>query len=629
MHRTLRLAARYILCFCAWYTAVAAASVDVDEVHVIDRAIRSPVADASSTNTQTRPVMLPDVWNAQALQGRWRYTLQIHIDRVPIEAWGIYVPRAGNRFRITLNGRFVAQVGAFGESAVDHAQRPHFFPLPDGLLRSGQNLLEFELEGERGRYAGLSKVHVGPDRLVRRTHAIRHAVQVGGLAVVAGVCVTFGVMALALFAKLRQWGDAFFALACFFCAVRVSYVLVERVPVDFRVWQGFVDLCYAGLVSTVVLFCARTLDMRVRLWTRLTITFSLISLVLVPWHAFAQRSDVRQVWLLLMLVFVTAASIAIIHRWWRVRSAVAALLASAAAAGLAMGAHDHWIVFYTRDGYGSFALARFALVAFIFAMGWIIVDRVVTRVREERAMREAMTVELEQRKRALAIEFEIASRLAAERAKNAERERLVQDLHDGMGLQLNSLLGLVERGQARPDELQSEVRNSIEQLRTLVDGSQTFDGSLAELFGHIRYRVEARLRRQGVVLHWHSDDLPADRTVRPAAAISLQYLVFELCTNVIKHANAQRVKLAVGIARTVPDGNGLLWLSFEDDGNPPPEGNAPLHPGTGMRSLHRRVEDLQGAHDVVRNDRGWRHHMTFPLQNLLEDAASQEDHRIG
>jgi signal transduction histidine kinase len=628
MRRALRIAKWLTLSVGAWCACMALAANGADDVHVIDRALRAPMLGSSEAQAEARAVVLPDVWNAQQLQGRWKYTLPLELAQTPREPWGIYVPRAGNRFRIALNGRPVAQIGRFGDEAVDHAQRPHFVPVPDGLLNAGQNRLEFEVEGERGRYAGLSKVHVGPDRIVRRTHAVRQAVQVGGLAVVAGLCVTFGVLALALFAKLRQRSDAYFALACFFCAVRVSYVLVERVPVDYRVWQGFVDLCYAGLVSTIVLFCARTLDMNARTWRLLTVAFASISLLLVPWHALAQRSDLRQVWLMLMLLFVTAASLAIIHRWWRVRSTVAALLASAAATGLAMGAHDHWIVFYTRDGYGSFALARFGLVAFIVAMGWIIVDRVVTRVREERAMRDALAAELEQRKRTLAIEFEIASRLAAERAKHSERERLVQDLHDGMGLQLNSLLGLVERGQARPDELQSEVRNSIEQLRTLVEGSQAFDGSLAELFGHIRYRVEARLRRQGIVLHWHSDGL-SDKSVRPAAAISLQHLVFELCTNVIKHADARQVTVKVGLSHPADAEMARLELDFLDDGRGPPVGVMTAGAGSGLRSLHRRVAELQGMHEVVRDAGGWRHHMFFPLPNLLDDAPSHQDHRIG
>lgn len=611
-----RLVTTALLCMCAWL----AQADEVTSSLVLDRAVMTPVFSGRGAGVDVPvEVRLPDAWNKKQQQGLWNYQLQIDLAAVPRDTWAVYIPRAGNRFRLVINGRSIAQMGTFGDPSSDFAQRPHFVSLPAGLLTAGVNRIDITIEGEKARYAGLSRVHIGPDRELRPVFGLRHNVQLGGSLMVVAVCGVFGLLALALFARVRQASDGFFALACFFCAVRTSYAVVEQVPFDFRVWAWFVDMCYAGFVATIVVFVARALSMKTQRWNGIAWVFLMLSLLLVTWHAAAQRSDIRQVWTMVMLVFVTAVSMYIVWQWWRQRTATSAVLAMAASGGVVLGAHDHWLVFYTQDGYGGFALARFALVFFILAMGWIIVDRVVRNLREERAMRESVARELEARKRDLTIEYELNSRLASERAQMVEREKLIQDLHDGMGLQLNSLLGLVEKGDASPGDVQTEVRNSIEQLRTLVDGSETFDGTLAELMGHFRYRIDTRLRRQGIVLNWSGAVGNAPARVRPSAAISLQRLVFELCTNVIKHASASQVSFTAVVVDDAHEGGSVLRICFQDNGKAVPMATAVS--GTGQRSILRRVTELDGTHEVVSAaGGGLTHRLTFPLRNLLVEA---------
>lgn len=613
LHRLARCA---LVLICIAMGASPVQARETDSVVVLDRAymvaLAAPGADELAPPQQ---VNLPDAWNKKRQHGLWRYRLQFSLAATPHDAWAMYIPRAGNRFRIAVNGRSIAQLGVFGDMSSDFAQRPHFFSLPDGLLKHGANLIEMTVEGELNRYAGLSQVHLGPDIEIRPSYNRRHNTQLGGSLAVVALCGTFGLLALALFAAVRQASDVFFALACFFCVVRTSYTVVVNVPFEFRLWTWCLDLCYTGLVATIVVFCLRALGVRGRIWNVVPLVFVVASFVLVTWHATAQRSDIRQLWTMLMLLFVLGFSLTVIWQWWRQRTVVSAVLAAAAAGGLALGAHDHWLVFYSQDGYGGFALARFALVFFILAMGWIIVDRVVVKLQQEHALREAIAAELEEKKGDLAREYEVNTRLAAERAQTLEREKLIQDLHDGMGLQLNSLLGLVEKGDAQPDEVQTEVRNSIEQLRALVDGSESFDGSLVELLGHIRYRIEGRLKRQGIQLTWRSSVENDAARVQPAAAVSLQRLIFELCTNVIKHAKATSVTVVVDLDESRADG-ARLQLCFEDDGQHVP-GGVVVH-GTGHSSVLRRVRELEGSHEQAPDmGRGWRHIVSIPTRRLI------------
>ena len=582
------------------------------------------------TSQGDRLVTLPDAWNKAGRSGQEVYRLTFMLPALPEEAWSIYLPRAGNRFLVSLNGRTVYRAGPLGDPYADFAQKPHFFALPEGVLLAGQNHLDVLIEGDTNRYAGLSRVHIGADRLLRRDFQVRNAAQHGGSLAVVAMCGVFGLFALALFVSLRQSGDAFFALACLFCCIRTSYAIVERVPFDYRWWTWLVDVSYAGLVVCIALFCVRALKMAGRHWDLLAGSFMVLSVVLVSWHAGASRNDIRQIWLMAMLAFVTLMSLVMLYEWWRQRSPTSAVLALAALGGLSLGARDHWVVFYSSDGYGGFAMARFALVLFILAMGWIIVDRLISRMRDERRFKDSMGHELESRRQELSMHYQRQAALEAMAARNRERQRLIQDLHDGMGLQLNSLLGMVEKGAVNPIEVKNEVRHSIEQLRTLVDGSEAFDGSLLELLGHIRHRIETRLRRQQMSLDWHSEVEAGPAQVDAVAAVNLQYILFELCTNAIKHSGAARVSVC---SRAIddPQCGSSLEIEFVDNGHASSE--ATLGDGLGRRSVERRVKELRGYCELHRvQGNGWRYRLVLPLSamdGLTGPAPVQTSHPFG
>jgi signal transduction histidine kinase len=412
----------------------------------------------------------------------------------------------------------------------------------------------------------------------------------------------------------RQSSDGFFALACWLCAVRTSYLVFEVVPIDFHLVAWVSDASYAGLIACIVAFCVRALALKPSRWDPMGIGFVLVSISLTTWIFLGEKAGVRQASLMLMLGYVLLMCMVVGWQWWRQRTVTSALLAAAMLGSALIGLHDHWLVFYSDDGYGGLALWSFALMLFILAMSWLIAERLVSRMREEQAMRDEVAQELVETRRELAQEFEVRALQEVERAQGVEREKLMQDLHDGMGLQLNSLLGLVEKGDAGPGEVQTEVRNSIEQLRTIVDGSEAFDGNLPELLGHIRHRIETRLKRQGIQLVWAGHLGDRIQRVRPSAAVSLQRLIFELCTNVIKHARAENVRFTASLGH-LPGVGEILHVLFEDDGAGMV--NAVSSSGTGQRSVLRRVAELGGTYEhIAASGSGWKHRLTIPVRSL-------------
>jgi len=426
------------------------------------------------------------------------------------------------------------------------------------------------------------------------------------------------VIALALATTVRDRSFAVFAAACLFCALRTSYALVTSPPLDYRGWSAVLDTSYAGYLVCLCLFCTERLALRQRWIAWATATLLAATALLVPWFAWGRSAGARQLLLAVMVLYALALCMAVIAAWWRQRTPASRVLAAAGAVSVALAVHDHVLVFYTHDGYGSFALARYSLITFIVAMGWLLIDRYSRQASQEAQLRLQVSQELALKKLELEAQFDRQQQLAAENAHQHERRRLLQDLHDGMGLQLNGLLGLLQRGPLRRDELTHEVRTAIEQMRMLMDSTEDFDGDVSLLFGHIRYRIEQRLRRQSIRLEWDVRLAQPQRVLPAHRAIALQRLVFELATNTLKHAGARTVTLS---ARDGDEPGAALVIVYADDGRGVVAGAAA---GVGSGSIARRVEDL-GARLLQQPNApsGVRYELTIPLPSFESPGAGR------
>lgn len=604
-----------------WWLLALGAPAAHPHVLEIDTAERAPLQSEAPAQTQT--VTLPDAWNKQGMAGTWRYRSSFNAPAaLEREPWALYIPRAGNRFEVQLNGRTVGRYGRFVDDASDYAQRPHYLPLPPEWIVDGANQLTLTVQGEQARYAGVSRMLVGPAQAVRPVFVRREILQTWGAFVTVFTALVLGVISGTL---ARMTGDrtlVLFALACAFCALRTCYALVVTPPFDHRLWEWLLDTCYAGYLACLCGFVTQVAGLRCRAVTAATLALAAATLVLVPLHALGRMAGARQVWLTLMVVYAMGLCLLVIHAWYRRRTPANATLAAAGAASVGLAMYDHLLVFYSPVGFGAFALARYSLLIFMLAMAWILVLRYVDKMRQEAGLRAQLAQDLARKTAELAAQFEARQQLILQTAHHRERQRLMQDLHDSMGFQLSGLLAMVEHGDIQRQALTTEVRTTIEQMRMLVDSADDFDGDLAQVLGHVRYRIQTRLKRCGIDLDWqmHLDEqLPP---LEPARALTLQRLIFELCTNVIRHARARRV--TVHMYHGAADDRPLL-LSFCDDGigyNP-----ALATPGVGTASVRRRVEELGGVLTLKADDRtGTAYVIELPLRATPEVAPVPAPH---
>src|SRR5262249_57141975 len=80
--------------------------------------------------------------------------------------------------------------------------------------------------------------------------------------------------------------------------------------------------------------------------------------------------------------------------------------------------------------------------------------------------------------------------------------------------------------------------------------------------GTLRYRLDPRLKAQGIDLDWQIQDLPRIGSLSPQNLLHILRILQEAFTNVLKHARASVVRVATGIDAS---GRNVL-ITLQDNG---------------------------------------------------------------
>ncbi len=178
-----------------------------------------------------------------------------------------------------------------------------------------------------------------------------------------------------------------------------------------------------------------------------------------------------------------------------------------------------------------------------------------------------------------------------ERTLLLERQRLMRDMHDGMGSALLAALAVVEQGHLDAKGVATLLRECVDDLRLVIDSLEPMGHDLATVLATLRYRLGGQLEASGVQLDWQVRDLPALHWMGPTEALQVMRIVQEVLANVIKHASARRVGVA---ARLQGD---EIEVAIDDDGHGFDISTASN--GRGLRFLAQRSVILGGRLQLV------------------------------
>mgnify|MGYP003349712896 CR=1 FL=1 len=271
-----------------------------------------------------------------------------------------------------------------------------------------------------------------------------------------------------------------------------------------------------------------------------------------------------------------------------------------------LGVHDLMLMSGRLSPDGIYLLPYASLVmllTFLYAVqvrysGAILeVERVNAGLGERLAAREAE----------LQANHERLRRVEREQALLLERQRLMRDMHDGLGSTLMSSLVLAEQGRLDAQAVAGLLRECVDDLRLVIDSLEPIGHDVVTLLASLRHRLGRRLEAAGLRIVWDVQDLPPLEWLQPPDALQVLRIVQEVMTNVLRHAGASQVRLSTAL-----EGD-RVTVRIEDDGCGFDLGEV-AH-GRGLRHLGQRAARLGGALQVDSQvGAGTRVRLDLPLQ---------------
>jgi signal transduction histidine kinase len=390
------------------------------------------------------------------------------------------------------------------------------------------------------------------------------------------------------------------------CVRLVHYYVrgpVEDVPADWFWWASTTSMLW--VMHLTYLFALRLHELSVPTLERGMLAFTVaVTLATTPLVHY-------EVWRSATVIYLAAATMALLVTgavtWHFVRSRGRAwgLMAAALWASVAMGVHDLGLRSDWIDPHSIYLMPLSALLIFgVFA--YTILERYAGAIgaleRSNVVLDERVTVA----RRALEESYARLAQVQAEQAAAAERERLVRDMHDGIGSALASSLLLAEQGRLNDKATADMLRQCIEDLRLTIDSTDAAaGGDLVTLLATLRFRVGNRLAAAGIAMTWEVGEIPPLPWLTADAALQVLRIVQEALTNVIKHARASRVRLSITQADDV------VRVLIEDNGHG--FGATDQHAGRGLANQRRRAAAIGAAVEVRSDATGTRVTLDLPI----------------
>ena len=581
------------------------------EIVVLDRAefVAGVGEQPPAESADWEPVRLPHAWSdfepGRRMEGWYRFTvpeLDTQGDRL-----GIYLPRFILNAAVHLDGHWVGQCGRFHEPLARCWNQPMLLELPEPFSASHGATLHVRLAGYPP-FSRLEPVRVGPASELAPEHQRRTLLQVGlsRAGTAAGLMMVLFMFALWVATRDPVYGSFALAVATWNVNMLNAFLVEPDIPHWLFEWSIHVAID-ASAVCTVF-FVHRYFGLRHRRRERALIAFACVSAgataLSIPGHFHWVVLVLHSASVLLVVYMSAIAAAALRGLGWADRVPWFGFL------GVVMGvaAMDLLAQAEIRD----FTSTRY-FPYMIPAMTIFVGTSLTFRFLRQFARARNMNVELEQRVREKHSELEAnfvrLRELEDARVLLAERERIMREVHDGLGGQLVSTLAMVESGDVSSEDIAHAIRGSLDDMYLVIDSLDPDVDEISTLLGMVRGRLEPRLLRHGLRFEWDVTDLPKIPRLGSHELLHVLRIVQEAITNILKHASARIVRVSTSV-REGPAGGPSVDIEIADDGVGLASDGAP---GRGLGNMRDRAAAIDARLTFSAAEPGTRVRLCIPV----------------
>lgn len=548
------------------------------------------------------------------------YVVRLHfdLDQPMPEGVGMTPSIQADNARIYLNGKMVVSDGRMELPRPTIERLRNIWFLSPDLLRQGTNTVEIVTVRATMPYTDVTEPRIGPWPDMKRSFGWREF-QFGELSWIGiSTCLVLALAALVLFVRGGR-NPAWFWLALLTGAWGLRLYLAF--------WA---DFPFAG-------------QGRVFVWS------VAVTLVALGWASFANEWGGRPIrWLRIALPLVAVAKLganaasleffpapdgydysSLVDLWGGVLLAliaVALLLRHALLFGLRHSLETALFLLLAML-VGIEALQTLELVSYVGGLEWtaplifvaLAVSFLSRNVRLFRSMEEyneRLSTELAAREQEIADAYAERQEVARQQALLTERQRIMRDMHDGMGGRLMSIAAQLRASdkQAPREQLADELMEALDELRLIVDSLDTAGDDLGMALGAFRARTEGKLAAAGIESEWTIDEDAAGASLSAGAILDIYRVMQEACANMLRYSGADRFTVVL-----MPRDDGGVVLEMADNGKGLGSGQGE---GKGLGNMRSRAARLGGEVAFADNAPGLRISLSLPPSAMKATRAA-------
>jgi len=521
-----------------------------------------------------QPVALPDDWRQRAGQAAtgW-YLFDLTLDVAPNRLWSIYIPPLEMTPAAFVNGVLIGGDPKPTQPLDRYWNRPVLYALPNGLLEPGLNRVAIRLAAN-GDWGRLSELYLGPQESLLAAYEQRYFWRVTFLNITTVGSLMLALFMLALGLARRDSTYSWFAAFTFSWYLQNLFFLKVEVPYANYLWDFTAYVVIGTMTATYSMFTFRFLGLRRPRWERfiktavLTGPLVLLPLLLVSKPMFNLAGSL--IWIAILLLLAIYPAFLITRRLLQQQNTELFLLTSCFALTLILGTHD-WLVTsglgYRHNG----MLMQFAAAPTLATFGAILLRRFIAALRETESLNRDLELRVEEKAREIEASYSRTRELEAAQLLSHERERIMRDMHDGVGSQLIGMMAQLDRDQERDGRLVVEVETALRDLRLMIDSLDEVDNDVTVALGLFSRAIKggplsvpllalaigAAAGPQG--LGWlASDEWPGQRTIlQEAARLTLAISVMGIA---IRSPARDLLRLLRPVAVLLTLGMLVMWL---------------------------------------------------------------------
>lgn len=544
---------------------------------------------ATLDDADAQAVSLPHRWHEACAECRtaW-YHFDIPLSALAREPQAVYLADVADNAAVYLNGRLLGSGGSFTDPVARLGARAMLLPAPQSFWVVGPNRLYVLVKAEQAVDGRMAAPALAQEATLLPLERWRTLLAVTLPQLLATAAVVLGlVMGVLWFYRRQQPEYVLLAAAALAWAVWTFSEQTLQPPWLLPWWDGWLLLSLAmASLAWLALSCSLATA-----WPHhthragLAVLSFAVGLVVAGTVWRGQGASTEVLRSLLLLAWVAAGAL-LARAGWQQREA-SLLVPGVVMSGLAAWeAASPWLPPHAWPlGASSFAAALLLGTA-----AWLLLLRFVQTLNavellniDLEGMVQARTAELQE-------QFQRVRELERREAIANERERLMRDMHDGVGGHLVSVLAMIEADRRRPGELAEVVRHALEDMRLLVDSLEPVDDDLNAVLAMWHDRLAPRLRVAGVHLQWDVELLPPVPGLSPARVLHLLRILQEAVSNALRHGHARTLALEAASSE------GVVRIRLQDSGSGFDAGAS--HSGRGLKNMRRRAGEAGASLDI-------------------------------